>query len=317
MNRLHMPATTRDARVWIAFVLLSAIWGSSYLFIRIGLEQLTPLSLVALRLLAASAGIGIIAAARRQSLAISWHTFGLMCVVAVVNIAIPFLLITWGEVVVPSGLTSVLNSTVPIFALLIGIAALRDEPVIWPRVAGLALGFGGVVLLVSRSLGGSAAHWLSIAGELAIVLASVSYACNAVLSRRSLRNVPPIVTATYSVWLAGALILVASLIFSPPHLASMHPKTILSVLWLGVLGSALAYVLSFYILQNWPASQATLVSYMVPVVGLPLGAIVLHEAVGWRILLGSLMVIGGVVLARIGTRPQKVNVASPTARRAG
>lgn len=114
-------------------MVLSAIWGSSYLFIRIGREQLTPLAVVSLRLLAPSAGIGIIAAARRQSLAISRHTFGLMCVVAVLNVAIPFLLITWGEVVVPSGLTSVLNSTVPIFALLIGIMALREvKPITWP-----------------------------------------------------------------------------------------------------------------------------------------------------------------------------------------
>src|SRR5436305_1920131 len=115
-------------RVWIAFLLLSLMWGSSYLFIRIGLRHLTPLALVAFRLAIAAVAITVLGIALRQPLRVSRRSLGILAIVATINTSIPFLLISWGEVTVPSGLASVLNSTVPIFSVLLASVVLNDEP---------------------------------------------------------------------------------------------------------------------------------------------------------------------------------------------
>jgi drug/metabolite transporter (DMT)-like permease len=294
---------TNPLRVWIAFALLSLAWGSSYLFIRLGLRQLTPLSLVGLRLLVGALVIGIIAYLRKQDLRLDSRQRWWIILVATINTAVPFLLISWGEVTVPSGLASVLNSTVPIFSVLLAGAVLHDEPVTTWRMGGVAIGFAGVVLLLSRDLTHGGVLWSHLAGQGAIVLASVCYAVAAVMTRRTLRGVPPLTIAVYVLALSTTEVLALSLVFSRPPLLAMHGLTVFSILWLGILGTGFAYVLAFFILSEWGAARYTLVAYMLPVVGLTLGAIVLSEHIDWRILGGSALVVLGIVLASIVRRP--------------
>lgn len=307
---------------WLAFLLLSLIWGSSYLFIRIGDEQVTPVALVALRLFIGAVVLGAIALARRVDLRLSRRNLFLLVVVATLNTAVPFLLIAWGETTVPSGLASVLNSTVPIFSVLIAGAALHDEPVTPARLGGVAVGFIGVVLLLSRDLGSGGVQWFGIMAQGAIVLASVCYAAMAVFTRRTLRAVPSMTIATFILAIAGAETVLLSLIFSPPPLAELHPKTLLAVVWLGALGSAVAYILAYFILASWGAARYTLVAYMLPMVGLSLGVVFLHETLDWRMLAGSALVILGVVLASMVTRAESepamdTSEPAPPARAAG
>jgi drug/metabolite transporter (DMT)-like permease len=290
---------TGSLRVWLAFALLCSIWGSSYLFIRIGLRQLTPLSLVALRLAVGVLVIGVVVAVRREPLRLTWRQFQFLVILATVNTSLPFLLISWGEVTVPSGLASVLNSTVPIFSILLAGAILKDEPITLPRASGVILGFSGVVLLVSRDLLRSGDVWSGIAGQAAIVLASICYAIAAVFARRTLRGVPSMTIATWVLMISSGQTIFLSLIFSPPSVASFTFQTAFAVLWLGILGSGIAYILSFFILENWGASRYTFVAYMLPVVGLTLGAVFLQELIDWRILAGSLLVIAGIALASV------------------
>lgn len=288
-----------SVRVWIAFALLSLAWGSSYLFIRVGVEHLSPLALVALRVVIGAVALALFASVRQQNMQVSGRQLLALLTIATTNTTIPFLLITWGEETVPSGLASVLNSTVPIFSVLIAGAVLRDEPITLFRLGGVAIGFGGVLLLLSRDL----SHWSGLAGQGAIVLASLCYAVSAVFTRRTLRGLPSMTIAVYAVALAAAEALLLSLVFSPPPVASMHPLALLAVVWLGLLGSAFAYLLYYFILENWGASRTTLVTYMLPVVGLTLGAIFLHERLDWRILAGSALVISGIGLASLVKRP--------------
>jgi len=287
---------------WIAFLLLSLLWGSSYLFIRIGDEQLTPLALVALRLLIGAVVLASIAAARRQDLHLSRRGVVLTVIVATMNTSVPFLLIAWGEKTVPSGLASVLNSTVPIFSVLIAGAVLHDEPITSSRLGGVTMGFAGILLLLSRDLGQSGIHWSGVMGQGAIVLAAVCYAGMAVFTRRTLRGVPSMTIATYTLCIAAAEVVLLSLVFSPPPVGSLHLKTLFSVVWLGALGSAIAYILAYYILASWGAARYTFVAYMLPMVGLALGAIYLGETLAWRTLAGSALVILGIVLASIPGR---------------
>jgi drug/metabolite transporter (DMT)-like permease len=241
----------------------------------------------------------------------------LLVLLASINTTIPFLLISWGEVSVPSGLASVLNSTVPIFSVLIAGAVLHDEPVTLPKIGGVIIGFTGVIMLLSRDLAHSSFQWSTLAGQVAIVLASICYAVGAVFTRRTLRAVPPLTIATYVVAISAAQATMLSLIFSPPHLLSLSRSAIFAVIWLGLLGTGLAYAISYFVLSNWGASRYTLVAYMLPITGLTLGAIVLHESLDWRILGGSVLVVAGVGLASVTRRPEPESVGSPRASPAG
>jgi drug/metabolite transporter (DMT)-like permease len=242
---------------------------------------------------------------------VSRRQLGLLAIAATVNSSLPFLLISWGEVSVPSGLASVLNSTVPIFSVLIAAVVLRDEPLTVPKAGAVAVGFGGVVLLLSRDLAHGGLHWSAVLGEAAIVLSSLCYAVGAVFTRQNLRDVPPLTIATYAVPIAAAESLLISVLFAPPHLAHVGPKVVVAVLWLGILGTGLAYSLSYYVLSHWGASRYSMVAYMLPSVGLLLGVIVLHEALDWRIAAGSLLVIASVALASVRRLPW---ISRPAAR---
>jgi drug/metabolite transporter (DMT)-like permease len=284
--------------------LLCLIWGSSYLFIRIGLRGFTPISLVALRLVVGAAVTGTIAALRRTPIQVPGRTLLFLVVLSTVNTTVPFLLITFGETVVPSGLASVLNSVVPIFSVVLAGLVLNDEPMTASRLAGVGLGFLGVLVLLSRDLNhGGSSH--ALLGQGAIILSSLCYAVGAVFARRLLRGVPSltiavwvlVISATESVALSGAV--------SRPPLTDMRMQSVFAVLWLGVLGSGVAYMLAYYVLAALGASRYTLVSYVLPAVGLTLGIIFLGESLDWRILAGSALVITGIVFAslmRVGPR---------------
>jgi len=292
-------------RVWLAFAALCVIWGSSYLFIRLGVRDLTPPALIALRLLVGAAVITTIATVRRHDLRLQRRDFLVLVAIATINTAAPFLLIAWGEVTVPSGLAAVLNSTVPIFSMVLAGAVLQDEPMTLPRLGGVALGFTGVVVLLSKSLGQATIHWSALSGQGAIVLASICYAVGAVSIRKNLRGVPPLTMATYTLLIAASETVLLSLVFSRPAWGAMTSTTWFAVAWLGILGSGMAYLLAFYVLSNWGAARYTLLAYMMPVVGLTLGAVFLHEVLDWHIIAGSILVVSGVILASLvkRTRP--------------
>lgn len=230
-------------RVWLAFILLSLVWGASYLFIRIGDEQLTPLALVALRLVFGAAAITVLALALRADLRPRGSAIAILLALSAVNTTIPFLLITWGEKTIDSGMAAVLNSTTPIFSLLIAHWLLHDERITAARAAGVAIGFAGVVLLFSDGLRQGTINWWIIASEGAVVAASACYAIGAVMARRTVSDVPSLTISAYTLWFAAVQAVILSLIFSRPPIASLHASTLLAVAWLGVLGSALAYLL--------------------------------------------------------------------------
>jgi drug/metabolite transporter (DMT)-like permease len=285
-------------RVWIAFALLCGMWGSSYLFIRIGVKEISPPALVALRLSIGALTVLAIVAVRRERIRVSGRQLATIGVAGTINSTAPFLLISWGETSIPSGLASVLNSTTPIFALLLAGAILQDEPITAARLAGVLVGFAGVVVLLARDLSGGV-HWSGVAGQGAIIVASMCYAIGAVFVRRTLRGVSSMTIATYVLLVSASESLLLSLIFSPPPILSMSPKVWLAVVWLGMLGSGLAFMCAYYVLEHWGASRYTLVTYLLPAIGLALGAIFLSEVIDWHIIAGSVLVIGGIVLASV------------------
>jgi drug/metabolite transporter (DMT)-like permease len=275
---------------WGAFWLLGLIWGSSFLWIRIAVQEIGPVTLVSLRLLFGVLGLAIVILWKRPSLPRDGRTWALLALLGIVNTAIPFVLISWGEQRIPSALAAVLNGTTPLFTIVIAHLFLPDDRITVARAAGLAVGFAGIILLLSRDLGAASLR-ASVLAQGAVLLAAVFYAGSAVFARSRFRGVPPIVHAFLPLVAADAVVwLLLPAVEAPLRLPSL-PITWLALAWLGLLGSCLAYLLYYFLIHAWGPTRATVVTYVFPVVGLVLGILFLHETADWRLLGGSALIV--------------------------
>jgi drug/metabolite transporter (DMT)-like permease len=278
---------------WLIFLALGLMWGSSYLFIKIAVDDFGTFTLVALRLAVGSALLWAVLRLARQPLPRRPRLYGHLLVMALVNIAIPFMLITWAERNVESALAAVLTSLVPLIVAVLAPLFIHDEPLRVNGIFGLVIGFIGVVVLTSRGLSGTGSDLVS---EIALVGSSVSYAVGGVYSRRNVRGVAPMVPAAFQVTFAALITGAIALLFEQPWNA--HPGTdgVLAIVWLGLLGSGFAYLGFFRLLARWGATRTSLVAYLIPIVGIALGFLVLHEAIDERMIVGTALIIGGIAL---------------------
>jgi drug/metabolite transporter (DMT)-like permease len=292
----------RGTRIdWAVFLALGFMWGSSYLFIKLAVDDFGTFTLVALRLVVGALLLWAVVRIAHQPLPRDRRTYGHLLVMAIINITIPFLLITWAEQSVESSLAAILTSPVPLFAIVLSAIFLADEPMRVNGVVGLIVGFIGVVIITSRGLTGSGS---SVTGEIALLGAAFSYACGAVYSRRNVRGLAPMIPAVFQVTFAAIITSTVALLFEHPWTASPDAEAIFSILWLGILGSGLAYLAVFRLFAHWGATRTTLVAYLIPVVGITLGYLVLQEPVDARIVFGTALVIAGIGLvnSRFGRR---------------
>lgn len=285
-------------------VVLGAIWGSSYLFIKVGVRDLSPAVLIEVRLLCA-APVLVAFAWRRYggaTLARAWRQ-GL--VLAVLNAAVPFTLIAWGERWVDSGTAAVANSTVPIFVAMLAVLYVPSERSTGWRLVGVLLGLVGVGILAGVHPQGG---WHGTIGIAAIVVASVSYAAANLYAGRRMSFGGPVLAA---VSMAGAFVLLLPLALAtlPAHAPGW--KSIGSGAVLGLLGTALAQILSYRMIRVYGSARSALVAYMLPAFALFYGAVFLGEGLSYQKLAGLALVCGGVAL---GTGA--VRVASRRVRRA-
>ena len=270
---------------------LASLWGASFMFIKVGVRDLTPLALVGIRMtLGALTLLPIVLAvvgARetfRQLRAFAWP----LVVTGLVNSAIPILSLSWAETRLDSGLAGTIQASAPLFTAVIALGFVRAERVDGARLAGMIVGFAGVALLVGAQPRGD------VAAGLAVVFSAVCYAVAALYTARRLRGIQPLVTALGT--LAAAA--VATL---PPGLAQLPDalpgwKVSASVLTLGVLGTGLAYILYYGLLTGAGASRSILITYLVPAFALLYGALLLGEPVAASALAGLALVLAGVGL---------------------
>jgi drug/metabolite transporter (DMT)-like permease len=289
---------------WLIFIALGFFWGSSYLFIKIGVENgLQPFTLIMFRLLIGFALLATVVAIAREPLPREPRMYGHLAVMGVINIAIPFALITYAEQAVSSSLASVLNSAVPLFVIVIAAIFLKGETVTVNRLVGLAVGFVGVAILVGIDVAdlGSA----NAMGELALIGATISYAVGNVYAKAHVHGLRPMIPAVFQVFFGLVVTGVLAFATEAPLAVEWKSETLFSVVWLGLLGSGLAYLAYFRILQHWGATRTSMVAYLLPVYGIALGAIVLREPVSPSTIIGTVLVIGGIALvnSRYGSRP--------------
>lgn len=284
---------------WAAFLLLGLIWGSSFLWIKIGVAEIGPFLLVTLRLLFGLLGLLLIAYLQKQSLAINKKLIPAFLFMALFNLAVPITLISWGEIRIDSSLAAILNATVPLFTIVIAHFWLHDEKINLARVAGLIVGFVGVIVLVGQDIHPERIG--NVWAQLAVVVASISYATSLTFSRKYLRNQQPIVQSTMMLLLADAIMWTVTPLVESPVVFPTLPITWLAVVWLGLLGSGLAYILFFYLINKWGATRTSIVTYIFPIIGLILGIVFLGEQLTWNLAIGSLLIVAGIAAVNFKT----------------
>ena len=287
------------AKDWLIFILLGAIWSSSFMWIKIAVEEIGPITLVAFRVLFGLIFGFAVVLVTRQKLSRGLREWLPLLLLGITNVAIPFFLISWGEQVIDSAVAAILDATVPLFAIVIAHLALHDDKITLPKIVGLLMGFAGVVVLMSKDLGGSTG---SILGQAAVVLASVFYAGSSVYARKSteaasgiMRSVGPLISSTVVMWLAVPL---AESPFRLPQL----PITWIALIWLGVLGSGVAFIMMYYLIHAIGPTRTTMVTYLFPLGGVLLGVGFLGEQLTWQLVSGAVLIVASLVVANLQPR---------------
>jgi len=284
---------------WLLLIALSVLWGGTFLFAEIALEEVRPFTLVLGRVGIAALILVVVVYATGHRMPRSWTAWLPFLIMGALNNLIPFSLIFWGQIEITGSLASILNATTPLFTVLLAHFLTRDERMTPGRLAGLALGIAGVVAMVGpAALHGLGLHLLA---QIAVLGAALSYAFAGIYGRR-FRGQPPLVTAAGQVSATTLMMLPLALALDQPWAGTLPGvSTWAAILGLALLSTALAYILYFRILATAGATNLLLVTFLIPVSAILLGVAMLGERLYLEQVLGMLLI--GLGLAAIDGRP--------------
>ncbi len=277
-------------------LVLGAVWGSSYLFIKVTVADVPAFTLVAGRLALSGLIFWPLLRATGRRLPRDRRLWVHYAAMGLLSGALPYSLISWGEETIPSGLAALLQATMPLFTVVLAHVLSGDERLTWARASGVAVGFMGVGVLMLPDLR-QGLH-ASLLGQAAVVGSSLSYAGATIYARRWLRGQPPMLSAAGQVTAGAIWIAPVSLLVDRPFDLSPSPAALASWIALAVLGTVVAYVIYYALIDRTSATFVSLVTYIVPVHGLLLGALVLGEPVGATTVASLAFVLVGVLLVR-------------------
>jgi drug/metabolite transporter (DMT)-like permease len=281
----------------LRLVMLALLWGSSFLFIKVAVEGVSPVQLVLARLALGALVLLALVGIRRAPMPRDAWMWGHLAVAAVVGNIVPYFLFGWGEQRgVASAVAGSLNATTPLFTLVIA-RATGTERIIGPtRAAGLLIGFLGAVVALAPWENGASAH--TGIGQLACLLAAASYGVSYVYMRRFItgRGVSPLALAASQLAVATVLLsITAPLTARDP--VTLTTAVMLSIIALGVLGTGIAYILNYRLIADEGATTASTVTYLLPIVAVALGIIVLGEPISWTLFAGTALILLGIAVA--------------------
>ncbi len=294
----------------LALLALGATWGASFLFIKVIVDETSALEVAEGRIFFGALAVGAVLAIRKRPLRWRASLWLKVALWSLVGIVVPFVLIAWAEEHIASGTASVLNSSMPLFTAMFAAGFLVEEQLTPIRLAGLAVGFVGVIVLTGGDIydiGDS-----SVLGQLAVVAAAACYGAAAVYARSLLRREDPLT-------LSGGQLLMGMVLLLPIMLGvrgipdySLSVEAWLSLLALGILGTGIAIIVYLWLVDNVGSVRSSLVTYIIPIVGLFLGWAVLDESVGASTILGAALIIAGVAAVVRGQAPssQRLPVAA-------
>ena len=285
-------------RAWISFAFLAAFWGASYLFIKVALDDGVPpvgivfarTALAALVLLPLAARMGAFAGLRGR--------FGPVALLAVLQVAAPFMLITLGERELSSSLTGILVATAPIFTFLLAFTLEGEERASRLSLAGVGIGILGVAVLLGVDAGGGTA---ALVGGLMVILASFGYAAGSWYLKRNVGDIQPIGLVASTMAAAAVLMLPFALVDAPPSLPSLDAAA--SIVALGVFGTGISFVLFYSLIASEGPARASLVAYVAPGFSVFYGVLLLDEAFTAVTAAGLVLIVGGSWLAAEGRLP--------------
>jgi drug/metabolite transporter (DMT)-like permease len=289
-----------DRRAWTLLYILGAIWGASYLFIKIGVRDLSP-AMVAWARIALAAAVLVPLAARSGALAVARGS-GIvwLAVVGAIQVAGPFILIAAAEEEISSGLAGILVASAPLFTALLAIRLDHEERSSGLRLVGVLLGLGGVAVLLGVDLNGSSAELL---GGVAVLVAALGYAVGGFLVKKRLAAVPPIGLAAWVMVASTVVLLPAAIATAPSSAPGIGP--VAAVAALGVLGTGIAFAIFYALMGSIGPARTFIVTYLAPGFAIAYGAIFLDEAITVSTLAGLALILGGSYLAAGRSEPDE------------
>ncbi|MBA4269404.1 MAG: EamA family transporter [Methylobacterium sp.] len=283
-------------------LLLATLWGGSYSFIKIGVETIPPVTLIAARTLLAGAILLGVLRWRGLRLPRDGATWRLFLVQACLNSVVPFTLIAWAERSVEAGLATILSSTSPIFVVVLGLLAGTGERLSLLKLAGIALGLAGTLLIVGTEA--MAGFGADLAAQLALVAASLCYG-GAALFGRHFKGLDPIMPAAGSLLCGAALLIPLSLAVDRPWTLAPSGASIQALLALSVVSTALAFVIYFRLIARLGSVATTSVAYLRVPTGVLIGMVVLGESLAPRAWAGLVLIVGGVLAMTMPARSRR------------
>lgn len=282
---------------WAMLMILSVLWGGSYFFAKVALAEVGPLLLVLLRVAIAAVALGVIASMLGHRIPTSPHLWKRFFILGAMNNLIPFSLLFWGQTQIGGGLASILTAVVPVFTVLVAHVATSDERITPAKSVGVGFGVLGVTVMIGLDLH-SGHDWLWLIAMVACLVASLFYALATVYGRSfKAFGLPPLIIAFGQVSATSVMMLpIALLVEQPWQLAAPSLPTISAVLGLGLLSTALAYVLYFRILDRGGATNLSLVTFLMPISAIALSTLLLGEQLHTSHVLGMLLIFVGLAV---------------------
>jgi len=290
------------SRPVIVWLILSLIWGSTWLFIKLGLEDLPPFTFAGVRFVIAAAILVVVIAVRRVPLPRERRDWLLIALTGVMAFTVNYGLLFWGEQRTSSGLAAILQTIIPAFGLVIAHYYLPEERITWWKVGGIALGVAGVALIFSDQA--STKGESALAGSAAIVIGAFCVAYSNVLVKARARHIEPAVLAAGQM-ICGLvpLLLIGVTLEGNPLKFHWTPLALVSLLYLALVGSAIAFLLFYWLVRNMDVTKTMLIPLVTPPIAVLLGWLVLNEGLTWRTAAGALGIMSGIAL--IVTRKKK------------
>lgn len=286
-----MKTHSMTAGVWAQLILLSVLWGGSFFFVELALDDLGTFTLVTGRVGLGALALLIFVYATGHRMPRSAGMWGAFLVMGALNNLIPFSLIAWGQIHIDSGLASILNATTPLFTVLLAHLLTQDERMTTGKVFGVVFGLIGVAVLIGPdALGGLSAQGI---GQIAVLIGAFSYGCAGIFGRR-FKEVPPSVSAAGMLTTSTFMVAPLALFIERPWTASPGIVALLSVLGLAILCTSVAYLLYFRILARAGATNLLLVTFLIPVSALVLGVAFLGERPDWTAFAGMALIFLGL-----------------------
>ena len=278
---------------WLKFITLGLIWGSSFLWIKIAVTEISPFTLVAFRVLFALVTLIIILLIGRIKVPLrsKWWVFLFL---GAFNISVPFMLISWAEQHIPSAIAAILNGTPPLFTIIFATIFLTDDRFTWRKMAGLAVGFSGVLILMADNLGNGIASYTL--GMIAMLVAAMFYGGSAVFARSFTKGMEPAAQAFGQQLSANLIMWPIALFGQAQFIIPQLPLTWFALAYLGILCTGLATMIYYSLLHSVGPTRTMMTAYIFPVVGAILGLIFLREPFHWTMLLGTVVIISGVII---------------------